>query len=97
MLVLLFADSRNTSTLGPVAAIGVACSLLAGLTLLPALLTIFGRRGFWPRRRTVEYDPEHAADVKAGRLAALRRQGPAPAGSGARGHRSRSSSPARSG
>ena len=66
MLVLLFADSRNTSTLGPVAAIGVASSLLAGLTLLPAVLTIFGRRGFWPRRKTVEYDPEHAADVKVG-------------------------------
>ena len=30
------------------------------------LLTIFGRRGFWPRRKTVEYDPEHAADVKVG-------------------------------
>jgi RND superfamily putative drug exporter len=66
MLTLLVADSRNTSTLGPVAAIGVASALLAGLTLLPALLTIFGRRGFWPRRRTVEYDPDHAADSKPG-------------------------------
>jgi putative drug exporter of the RND superfamily len=66
MLVLVFADSRNTSTLGPVAAIGVASSLLAGITLLPALLTAFGRRGFWPRRRTVAYDPEHAADQRPG-------------------------------
>jgi RND superfamily putative drug exporter len=64
MLVLVLADSRNTATLGPVAAIGVVSALLAGLTLLPALLTAFGRRGFWPRRRTVEYDPEHAADQK---------------------------------
>ena len=60
MLVLALADSQNTSTLGPVAAIGVASAMLAGLTVLPALLTIFGRRGFWPRRQTVEYDPEHA-------------------------------------
>jgi RND superfamily putative drug exporter len=66
MLVLVLADSRNTATLGPVAAIGVLSSLLAGLTLLPALLTAFGRRGFWPRRRTVEYDPEHAAGQKPG-------------------------------
>ena len=66
MLVLVFADSRNTSTLGPVAAIGVASALLAGLTLLPSLLTIFGRRGFWPRRHTVAYDPEHAAEQKPG-------------------------------
>ena len=33
-----------------VAAIGVLCVLAAGLTLLPALLTIGGRRAFWPRR-----------------------------------------------
>jgi putative drug exporter of the RND superfamily len=66
MLVLTLADSRNTSTLGPVAAIGVTSSLIAGLTLLPALLTIFGRRGFWPRRATVEYDPAHATEVRQG-------------------------------
>ncbi len=66
MLVLVFADSRNTSTLGPVAAIGVASAMLAGLTLLPAMLTIFGRRGFWPRRQTVEYDPAGAREVKVG-------------------------------
>ena len=57
MLTLTLADARLTSTLGPVAAIGVACGMVAGLTLLPALLTIFGRIGFWPRRSVVEYDP----------------------------------------
>jgi RND superfamily putative drug exporter len=66
MLVLTLADSRNTSTLGPVAAIGVACAFVAGLTLLPALLTIFGRKGFWPRRSSVQYDPEHAAAARPG-------------------------------
>jgi RND superfamily putative drug exporter len=60
MLVLALADNKGTSALGPVFAIGVACALLAGLTLLPALLTIFGRRGFWPRKAVVAYDPEHA-------------------------------------
>ena len=66
MLVLALADSQNTATLGPVAAIGVASAMVAGLTLLPALLTIFGRRGFWPRSNTVAYDPEHAATQRPG-------------------------------
>jgi putative drug exporter of the RND superfamily len=61
MLVLVLADNKGTSSLGPVFAIGVACALVAGLTLLPTLLTIFGRRGFWPRQGTVAYDPEHPA------------------------------------
>ncbi len=66
MLVLALADNRGTSSLGPVAAIAVVSALCAGLTLLPALLTMFGRPGFWPRRRMVAYDPEHAADVHQG-------------------------------
>ena len=35
-------------SLGPSLAIGIALMLLAGLTLLPALLSIFGRAVFWP-------------------------------------------------
>jgi RND superfamily putative drug exporter len=66
MLVLALAESGNTKSLGPVAAIGVFCSMIAGLTLLPTLLTIFGRRGFWPRRSIVEYDPEHAERAHSG-------------------------------
>ena len=66
MLTLALADARLTSTLGPVAAIGVACGMVAGLTLLPALLTIFGRRGFWPRRSIVEYDPDGTSVARQG-------------------------------
>jgi putative drug exporter of the RND superfamily len=66
MLVLVFAESGNTKSLGPVAAISVFCAMLAGLTVLPALLTIFGRRGFWPRRSIVDYDPAHAEIVHTG-------------------------------
>ncbi|HKH42352.1 MAG TPA: MMPL family transporter [Solirubrobacterales bacterium] len=66
MLTLALADNKNTSSLGPVAAIAVFTAMIAGLSLLPALLTIFGRRGFWPRRSVVQYDPEHAADVHRG-------------------------------
>ena len=66
MLTLALADARLTSTLGPVAAIGVACGMVAGLTLLPALLTIFGRVGFWPRRSAVQYDPNHPETARQG-------------------------------
>jgi putative drug exporter of the RND superfamily len=66
MLVLALADNKGTSSLGPVFAIGVACSLVAGLTLLPTLLTIFGRAGFWPRKSVVAYDPEHPSIARQG-------------------------------
>ena len=66
MLVLRLADTGDTKALGPVAAIGVFMAMVAGLTLLPALLTIFGRRGFWPRRSTVDYDPAHASEQRVG-------------------------------
>jgi putative drug exporter of the RND superfamily len=66
MLVLRLADAGNTSSLGPTAAIGVFAAMVAGLTLLPALLTTFGRAGFWPRRGVVQYDPNHAADERIG-------------------------------
>jgi RND superfamily putative drug exporter len=50
MLCLVFADMNSTQGLGPVAAIGVGVALLAMVTLLPALLVIFGRWIFWPKR-----------------------------------------------
>ncbi len=66
LLVLLVAKGGSVHTLGPVCAIGVACVLLAGLTLLPALLTIFGRVGFWPRKRIVAFDPDHEVQQREG-------------------------------
>ncbi len=66
MLVLLLADTGSTNALGPVSAIGVAAALLAGLTLLPALLTIVGRRGFWPRGKAVACRPEEELERRAG-------------------------------
>ncbi len=50
MLCLLVAQSNATRGLGPVAAIGIGVGLLAMITLLPALLVIFGRWIFWPMR-----------------------------------------------
>ena len=50
MLCLLAAESNDISGLGPVAAIGIAVGLIAMITLLPAILVIFGRWIFWPAR-----------------------------------------------
>jgi RND superfamily putative drug exporter len=49
LLILLMSQLTNTAGLGPVGAIGIACAMLTILTLLPALLLLFGRWIFWPR------------------------------------------------
>ena len=48
LLTLLLASFGLYHDLGVPLAIGVAVMLLAGLTLLPALLSVFGRAAFWP-------------------------------------------------
>ena len=50
MLCLIVADLNSTAGLGPVNAVGVAVTYLVMVTLLPALLVIFGRWIFWPKR-----------------------------------------------
>jgi RND superfamily putative drug exporter len=50
LLSLLFATFKIYSNLGIPLAIGVGLMLLAGLTLLPALLAVFGRAAFWPTK-----------------------------------------------
>jgi putative drug exporter of the RND superfamily len=57
LLCLTLAKVNGTAGLGPIAAIGIACAALSMLTLLPALLTIFGRRACWP---FVPHTPETA-------------------------------------
>ncbi|MFJ2544565.1 MMPL family transporter [Microbacterium sp. NPDC087589] len=60
LLCLLLSDLKSNSTLGPVAAIGIVFAMLAALTLLPALLLLFGRAVFWPRRP--RFEPEVVAE-----------------------------------
>ncbi|TDD69569.1 MMPL family transporter [Actinomadura rubrisoli] len=48
LLCLLLADMNSTAGMGPVAAAGVLTALASMVTLLPALLVIFGRWLFWP-------------------------------------------------
>ena len=60
LLCLLLSDLKSNSTLGPVASIGIVFAMLSALTLLPALLLLFGRAAFWPRRPL--FEPGHTAD-----------------------------------
>jgi putative drug exporter of the RND superfamily len=62
LLCLTIAKVNGTAGLGPIAAIGVACAALSMLTLLPAMLTIFGRRAFWP---FVPHTPDTAPSSEA--------------------------------
>jgi putative drug exporter of the RND superfamily len=50
LLSLLAATFQIYSQLGVPLAIGIGTMLLAGLTLLPALLAVFGRAVFWPSK-----------------------------------------------
>jgi putative drug exporter of the RND superfamily len=48
LLTLSLAEVTSTSGLGPIGAMGIAMAMVSMLTILPALLTVFGRRAFWP-------------------------------------------------
>jgi putative drug exporter of the RND superfamily len=50
LLTLTVAQLNSTKDMGPVLAVGVFVALAAMMTLLPALLVIFGRWIFWPVR-----------------------------------------------
>ncbi|MGN7965666.1 MMPL family transporter [Microbacterium sp. 22179] len=69
LLCLLLSDLKSNSTLGPVAAIGIVFAMLAAISLLPALLLLFGRAVFWPRRP--RFEPEVVAEEHGMRTTGL--------------------------
>ena len=66
LLCLLFSDLNSNRSLGPIAASGIGLSLVATLTFLPALLVLFGRNSFWPRKP--KHQPETVAAQAEGNL-----------------------------
>ena len=79
-VALGLATLRSYQALGPVIALAVALMMLAALTLIPAVLTIFGRRAFWPvqpRHETAARTPVDWRRSVYGRVGAvvLRRPG----------------------
>jgi RND superfamily putative drug exporter len=57
LMTLIIAQFGLYQSLGPALAIGIGLMLIAGLTLLPALLAIFGRAVFWPSRTRPDAQP----------------------------------------
>ena len=70
LMVLLLSDLSSNRGLGPVGSIGIASSMLAVLTLLPALLIVFGRWIFWPKIPRVDDIDEKLSGLwaKVGKL-----------------------------
>lgn len=58
LMVLLLSDLSSNRGLGPVGSIGIASAMIAALTLLPALLVIFGRWVFWPKIPRFDHEDE---------------------------------------
>ncbi len=70
LLCLLFSELNSNVGLGTVAAIGIACTLIAMSTLLPALLVCCGRWLFWPFVPRAGDEPHAGAGMWA-RIGAL--------------------------
>ena len=49
MLILFFADFRDYQNFAPVFGTAMLIIMLASITLVPALFTLFGRKAFWPK------------------------------------------------
>ncbi len=49
MLVLFFADFRDYQNFAPVFGIAMFIIIIASITLVPALFSLFGRKAFWPK------------------------------------------------
>jgi RND superfamily putative drug exporter len=75
LAMMVFAELGLYNTTGPAIAIGVAITLLAGLTLIPALLSVLGLHAFWPRKASHVRDqglwPRWAAKVVKHPIVAL--------------------------
>ncbi|USK60742.1 MMPL family transporter [Peribacillus asahii] len=49
MLILFFADFRDYQNFAPIFGMAMFFIMLASITLVPALFTLFGRKAFWPK------------------------------------------------
>lgn len=68
---LSFSELRSNQSVGPVAAIGIASTLLVMVTFLPVALATAGRSVFWPRKPRVDHEVELATHGLWGPIAAF--------------------------
>jgi RND superfamily putative drug exporter len=71
MLCLLASELNSNRSLGPVLAVGIGCTLLVMLTVLPVALVLLGRWIFWPRVPHVDHRVDLARQGVWGRIAAF--------------------------
>ena len=69
LLCLTLGELNSDRSLGPVAAIGIACTVLVMLGFLPVFITLFGRWVFWPRVPHVDHQADVATHGLWGRIA----------------------------
>ena len=68
LLTLSLAEVNGTAGLGPIGAMGVGLAMISMLTMLPALLAIFGRKAFWsPFFDTIPHVGQQGTDETHGR------------------------------
>ncbi|MCU9612751.1 MMPL family transporter [Caldibacillus lycopersici] len=74
MLVLFFAKSGDYRNFAPTFATTMIIIMIASITLIPALFTLFGRKSFWPRIPNVGEQKVHRQKFwgKVGQLVARR-------------------------
>ncbi|WP_316571453.1 MMPL family transporter [Neobacillus sp. YIM B06451] len=70
MLVLFFAEFGDYRNFAPTFAIALAVIMIASVTLVPALFTLFGRKSFWPKVPRVGEEKVKSNSIwsKAGRF-----------------------------
>ncbi|KAA0024934.1 MMPL family transporter [Antrihabitans cavernicola] len=69
LLCLTFSELNSNKGLGPVAAIGIACTVLVMMTFLPVALALAGRWVFWPRRPRTDHQSDISTHGLWGRIA----------------------------
>ena len=70
LLCLSFSELNSNKSLGPVAAIGIACTFVVMMTFLPVALALVGRRWvFWPRKPRLDHETDLATHGIWGRIA----------------------------
>ncbi|MDT4976511.1 MAG: putative drug exporter of the superfamily [Pseudonocardiales bacterium] len=70
LLCLTLGELNSDRSLGPVCAIGIACTVGVMLTFLPVFLVLVGRWVFWPRIPHVDHQADIATHGMWGRFAA---------------------------
>jgi putative drug exporter of the RND superfamily len=70
LMCLTLGELNSDKSLGPVCAIGIACTVAVMLTFLPVFLVLFGRWVFWPRIPHVDNQADIATHGAWGRFAA---------------------------